>query len=157
MRTPSQLVMLGAGGTRRIRRLGHPIATSQCGANILTLAAAPPLVVWTDCALGTDDRFLRAVRLAGNPWREERLLAIKALCTDLLAQLQRLVDAGNSVLVVEHDMSLVAACDWVVDLGPGAGDEGGRLVARDPPQVAARQRGSRTAPWLAKELGVSHA
>jgi excinuclease ABC subunit A len=113
----------------------------------LTLAAAPPLVVWTDCALGTDDRFLRAVRLAGNPWREERLLA----------QLQRLVDAGNSVLVVEHDMSLVAACDWVVDLGPGAGDEGGRLVARDPPQVAARQRGSRTAPWLAKELGVSHA
>jgi hypothetical protein len=147
MRTPSQLVMLGAGGTRRIRRLGHPIATSQCGANILTLAAAPPLVVWTDCALGTDDRFLRAVRLAGNPWREERLLA----------QLQRLVDAGNSVLVVEHDMSLVAACDWVVDLGPGAGDEGGRLVARDPPQVAARQRGSRTAPWLAKELGVSHA
>ncbi|MBN8611192.1 MAG: excinuclease ABC subunit UvrA [Deltaproteobacteria bacterium] len=70
----------------------------------------------------------------------------------LLAQLERLVDAGNTVLLVEHDQSLVAACDWVIDLGPGAGDEGGRVVATGPPQQIAREKNSRTAPWLAAEL-----
>ena len=70
----------------------------------------------------------------------------------LLAQLERLVDAGNTVLVVEHDQSLVAACDWVIDLGPGAGDDGGRVVAAGPPQQIARETNSRTAPWLAAEL-----
>ena len=50
----------------------------------------------------------------------------------LVAQLQQLVDAGNTVVVVEHDMRVVAACDWVVDIGPGAGDDGGRIVAAGP-------------------------
>ena len=44
----------------------------------------------------------------------------------LMAQLQGLVDAGNTVVVVEHEMRLVAASDWVIDMGPGAGEEGGR-------------------------------
>ena len=47
----------------------------------------------------------------------------------LIAQLDGLVDAGNTVVVVEHDMRVVAASDWVIDVGPGAGDEGGRVVA----------------------------
>ncbi|WP_374928704.1 excinuclease ABC subunit A [Kytococcus sedentarius] len=46
----------------------------------------------------------------------------------LLRVLRRLVDAGNTVLVVEHDMAVVAACDWVVDVGPGAGEDGGRVL-----------------------------
>jgi excinuclease ABC subunit A len=47
----------------------------------------------------------------------------------LVVQLNGLVDAGNTVIVVEHDMAVVAASDWVVDIGPSAGEEGGRVVA----------------------------
>ena len=50
-----------------------------------------------------------------------------------MAQLDGLVDAGNTVIVVEHDMSVVAQSDWVIDVGPGAGEEGGRVVAEGKP------------------------
>ncbi|MBA3820643.1 MAG: excinuclease ABC subunit UvrA, partial [Deltaproteobacteria bacterium] len=70
----------------------------------------------------------------------------------LLAQLAGLVEAGNTVIVVEHDMSVVAASDWVVDVGPGAGDEGGRIVIAGPPAVIAASTTSRTAPYLARQL-----
>ncbi len=71
----------------------------------------------------------------------------------LMAQLQRLVDGGNTVIVVEHDMRVVAGSDWVIDIGPGAGEEGGRVVAAGPPAKLARAQGSRTAPHLARFLG----
>jgi excinuclease ABC subunit A len=64
-------------------------------------------------------------------------------------QLQSLVDAGNTIVVVEHDMQIVAASDWVIDIGPGAGDEGGCLVAIGPPETIAKTTSSRTAPFLA--------
>ena len=51
----------------------------------------------------------------------------------LKTQLDGLVDAGNTVVVVEHDMHIVAGSDWVIDIGPGAGDEGGRVVAHAAP------------------------
>ncbi|MHC0430327.1 excinuclease ABC subunit UvrA [Streptomyces sp. O3] len=70
----------------------------------------------------------------------------------LMRQLHGLVDAGHSVVVVEHDMDVVAAADWVIDLGPGGGDEGGRVVACGPPPDVARTAGSRTAPYLARAL-----
>ena len=70
----------------------------------------------------------------------------------LIGQLRRLVDAGNTVVVVEHDMSLVAAADWVIDIGPGSGDEGGKLVAAGPPAKLAAAKGSRTAGYLARAL-----
>jgi excinuclease ABC subunit A len=73
----------------------------------------------------------------------------------LLAQLQTLVEAGNTVIVVEHDMRIVAASDWVMDIGPGAGDEGGRVVASGAPADVARCRGSRTAPYLLRALDAS--
>jgi excinuclease ABC subunit A len=70
----------------------------------------------------------------------------------LMAQLHGLVDAGNSVIVVEHEMRVVADADWVIDIGPGAGQEGGRIVAAGPPQEVARAKGSRTARYLAPLL-----
>ncbi len=69
-----------------------------------------------------------------------------------MAQLDGLVEAGNTVIVVEHDMRVVAASDWVIDIGPGAGDEGGRVVAAGTPAEVAAAAGSRTAPYLARFL-----
>jgi excinuclease ABC subunit A len=66
----------------------------------------------------------------------------------LTAQLQGLVSTGNTVIVVEHDMSVVAASDWVIDIGPGAGDEGGRVVAAGTPKDITIASGSRTAEHL---------
>ncbi|AZG14633.1 excinuclease ABC subunit UvrA [Cupriavidus pauculus] len=71
----------------------------------------------------------------------------------LMMQLQRLVDAGNTVVVVEHDMRVVAQADWVIDIGPGAGDQGGRIVASGPPAAIATSTASVTADYLAAELG----
>ena len=70
----------------------------------------------------------------------------------LVAQLDGLVEAGNTVIVVEHDMRVVAASDWVIDMGPGAGDEGGRIVAAGTPREVAAAAESRTAPYLAGYL-----
>jgi excinuclease ABC subunit A len=71
----------------------------------------------------------------------------------LLNQLQTLVDSGNSVILIDHDMKLAAASDWVIDIGPGAGDEGGRIVAAGPPAKVAASKASRTAPYLRRALG----
>ncbi|TQJ40831.1 excinuclease ABC subunit A [Arthrobacter sp. SLBN-112] len=70
----------------------------------------------------------------------------------LMAQLNRLVDAGNTVIVVEHAMDVVAGADWVMDLGPAGGDAGGKLVAAGSPAAVAGSRSSRTAPYLAAAL-----
>ena len=72
---------------------------------------------------------------------------------DLLdRQLHWLVDAGNTVVVAEHDMGVVAGADHVIDLGPGGGDDGGTVVATGTPRQVAAAKGSRTAPYLAKHL-----
>ncbi|MCK1786675.1 excinuclease ABC subunit UvrA [Pseudomonas sp. TNT11] len=70
----------------------------------------------------------------------------------LLSQLNHLVDAGHTVVVVEHEMRVVAQSDWVIDIGPGAGDLGGKVVASGTPQQVAKSKKSRTAPFLAREL-----
>ncbi|HEX7150217.1 MAG TPA: excinuclease ABC subunit UvrA [Thermoanaerobaculia bacterium] len=67
----------------------------------------------------------------------------------LMTQLQGLVDAGNTVIVVEHDMSVIAHSDWVIDIGPGAGEEGGRIVVAGPPTDVVHSKKSRTAKYLA--------
>jgi excinuclease ABC subunit A len=70
----------------------------------------------------------------------------------LLAQIDRLVDAGNTVIAVEHDMRVAAVADWIIDMGPGAGPQGGRIVVAGPPATVARHRGSATAPYLKQVL-----
>jgi excinuclease ABC subunit A len=71
----------------------------------------------------------------------------------LMLQLNALVDAGNTVIVAEHDMRVAAQSDWLIDMGPGAGDRGGRIVASGTPaQVAAGGRGV-TAAYLVPLLG----
>jgi excinuclease ABC subunit A len=73
----------------------------------------------------------------------------------LMKQLDGLVEAGNTVIVVEHDMRVVAGSDWVIDIGPGAGEEGGRVVAAGTPAAVAGVSSSRTAPYLARFLESS--
>ncbi|MGZ3561731.1 MAG: excinuclease ABC subunit UvrA [Vulcanimicrobiaceae bacterium] len=68
----------------------------------------------------------------------------------LIAQLDGLVQSGNTVIVVEHDMRVVAGSDWVIDIGPGAGDEGGHIVASGSPAEVSKASASRTAPYLAR-------
>ncbi|MDR7054175.1 excinuclease ABC subunit A [Pseudomonas koreensis] len=70
----------------------------------------------------------------------------------LLEQLDTLVMAGHTVIVVEHEMRVVAQSDWVIDIGPGAGDQGGRIVAAGTPQKVATSKKSKTAPFLARAL-----
>ncbi len=70
----------------------------------------------------------------------------------LMKQLDGLVESGNTVIVVEHDMRVVAGSDWVLDIGPGAGEEGGRVVASGTPDEVAESTKSRTAPFLARFL-----
>ena len=70
----------------------------------------------------------------------------------LLAQLQRLVDAGNTVVMIEHDMRSVIQADRIMDIGPGAGLDGGRVVAAGTPEQVAQVAESRTARYIAREL-----
>ena len=56
----------------------------------------------------------------------------------LLRVLHRLVDAGNTVVVIEHNLDVIAEADWILDLGPEGGDAGGRIVAQGPPEAVAR-------------------
>jgi excinuclease ABC subunit A len=70
----------------------------------------------------------------------------------LMAQLQELVERGNTVVVVEHDLHVMAESDWILDVGPGAGSEGGTVVAAAPPSSLRNVRKSRTAPYLDRYL-----
>ena len=70
----------------------------------------------------------------------------------LATALQSLVDRGDTVIVIEHNLDLIAAADCVIDLGPEGGEKGGRVVAWGTPEQVARSKGSRTAPYLREHL-----
>lgn len=80
-----------------------------------------------------------------HPWDVEKLML----------QLHGLVEAGNTVVVVEHDMGVIASADWIIDMGPGAGEKGGTVVYSGRPEDICKNKVSRTAPflkeWLAKK------
>ena len=70
----------------------------------------------------------------------------------LIVQLERLVAAGNTVVAIEHELRVAAVSDWIIDIGPGAGEEGGKVVAAGTPALLANETSSRTAPYLARFL-----
>jgi excinuclease ABC subunit A len=73
----------------------------------------------------------------------------------LMIQLEALVDAGNTVIVAEHEMRVAAAADWIIDLGPGPGDQGGKIVAAGTPHAVAAHTASKTALYLAPLLAAA--
>ena len=66
--------------------------------------------------------------------------------------LHTLVDAGNTVVVIEHNLEVIKTADWIIDLGPEGGDKGGRIVAAGPPEEIARVAESYTGRYLAPYL-----
>lgn len=74
----------------------------------------------------------------------------------LLETLQRLVDRGNTVIVIEHNLDVVKVADYIIDMGPGGGKEGGRIIAEGTPEEVAACRDSETGKFLAEELKKSY-
>jgi excinuclease ABC subunit A len=75
----------------------------------------------------------------------------------LLAAFRRLIEAGGSILVIEHNLDVIKTADWVIDLGPEGGTRGGEVVAAGPPETIAKAPNSYTGQWLARVLPNGHA
>jgi len=138
-------------------RLGKALwHLQQVGLGYLRLGQAA-----TTLSGGEAQRLKIARELSGASGRRGRMLYLLDEPTTglsgsdvkrLLGVLNRLVDAGNTVVVIEHNLDLVKAADWVVDMGPDAGDRGGQLVVAGPPQEVARCPESLTGRFLAEML-----
>jgi excinuclease ABC subunit A len=70
----------------------------------------------------------------------------------LLEVIHRLTDLGNSVIIIEHNLDVIRSADWIVDLGPEGGEEGGRIVAQGTPEQVSKTRKSYTGHALAEHL-----
>jgi excinuclease ABC subunit A len=74
----------------------------------------------------------------------------------LLAAFRKLIEAGGSVLVIEHNLDVIKTADWIIDLGPEGGNRGGEVVVIGPPEVVAKCAESHTGKWLARILKKSN-
>ena len=72
----------------------------------------------------------------------------------LVGVFDRLLEAGATIVVIDHDLDLLAAADHLIDMGPGGGPDGGHILAAGTPADVARNPGSATGPWLAEHLGA---
>jgi excinuclease ABC subunit A len=72
----------------------------------------------------------------------------------LVGVFDRLLEAGATIIVIDHDLDLLAAADHLIDMGPGGGPDGGHILATGMPEDVARAPGSATGPWLAEHLGL---
>jgi excinuclease ABC subunit A len=124
-------------------RLGQP-ATTLSGGEAQRLKIARELAE----AAGRAGRRGRKLYILDEPTTGLHLDDVRTLCRVL----DRLVDAGHTVLVIEHHLDVVKRADWVIDLGPGAGADGGRIVAAGTPEEVAADPGSITGRHLAGVL-----
>jgi excinuclease ABC subunit A len=76
-------------------------------------------------------------------------------CAALLRVLHRLVDNRNTIVLIEHNLDLIKNADWIIDLGPGAGDRGGQLIATGTPEMLAQHPDSHTGRYLRPLLEVN--
>jgi excinuclease ABC subunit A len=132
-----QLQQVGLG----YLRLGQP-ATTLSGGEAQRLKIGRELIVGGGARRGRSGRKLY---ILDEPTTGLHLDDVRNLCRVL----DRLVDAGHTVLVIEHHLGVIKRADWVVDLGPGAGADGGRVVAMGTPEEVARTPGSLTGRYLA--------
>jgi excinuclease ABC subunit A len=104
---------------------------------------------------------VRAVNAAAKPSQASRVLYILDEPTTglhfddvskLLTAFRKLIDGGGSLIVIEHNLDVIKSADWVIDLGPEGGDEGGKIVAEGPPEAIATNLHSHTGKWLARVL-----
>src|SRR2546425_38990 len=77
------------------------------------------------------------------------------MMTELLDVLHRLTDLGNSVIIIEHNLDVIRNADWIIDLGPEGGEEGGRIVAQGTPEQVARNKKSYTGQALASYFSTN--
>jgi excinuclease ABC subunit A len=119
-------------------RLGQPATTLSGG-------EAQRLKIARELALASGSRRRgRKLYILDEPTTGLHLDDVRVLCRVL----DRLVDAGHTVLVIEHNLDLIKRADWIIELGPGAGEEGGRIVAQGTPEDVARVAGSPTGRYL---------
>jgi excinuclease UvrABC ATPase subunit len=114
----------------------------------------------TSLSGGERQRLKLAIHLAGTATEiyvlDEPTTGLHMADVDgLVALLDRMVDRGRSVIVIEHDLDVVARADWVIDMGPGAGHDGGRVVFEGPPRELVRAEASLTGRHLAERVLVS--
>jgi excinuclease ABC subunit A len=131
-----QLQQVGLG----YLRLGQP-ATTLSGGEAQRLKIAREL-------LAAQKRGGRKLYLLDEPTTGLHIDDVRVL----IGVLDKLVDAGHTVVVIEHQMDIVKRADWVIDLGPEAGPKGGEIVAMGTPEFVARSIESRTAPYLRAAL-----
>ena len=120
-------------------RLGQP-ATTLSGGEAQRLKIARELAV----ASGAKRRTGRKLYILDEPTTGLHLDDVRTLCRVL----DRLVDAGHTVLVIEHHLDVIKRADWMIEMGPGAGDAGGRVVAQGTPEDVARLPESVTGRYL---------
>ena len=77
-------------------------------------------------------------------------------CNKLIKVLHKLVDQGNTILLIEHNMDIIKNCDWVIDLGPGAGDKGGKIVGQGTPEQLSSNKSSKTGTFLKETLKTQY-
>jgi excinuclease ABC subunit A len=137
-------------------KLGQPSPTLSGGE-----AQRLKLVTQLKRGIGrAENERLRKMRKPGSTLYllEEPTIGLHMADVELLLNvLHRLVDDGNTVIVIEHNLSVIAEADYIVDLGPEAGADGGEVVATGTPEQVAKNRVSRTAPFLRGVLNLPHA
>src|SRR5699024_9384579 len=119
-------------------RLGQP-STTLSGGESQRIKLARELA-----KVGTGDRlYIMDERTTGLNFQDERML---------VEVVQQLVDKGNTVIVIEHNLDLVKAADWIIDLGPEGGAEGGQIIAEGTPEEVAESESSATGTFLKEEF-----